>query len=117
MNKISAHREKLQLPLLVLAVAGLSTAGWSLCSFFNVDEDEGQNAAVPTGQSHFAVEPIFFDDKHADVVSAGQATDIPDGEYVIGIEVNGAAKAYPISVMGLELANDVLGGEPIAVSW
>jgi hypothetical protein len=36
---------------------------------------------------------------------------------VIGIEIGGEAKAYPLVVMGShELANDVCGGKPIAVS-
>jgi hypothetical protein len=37
---------------------------------------------------------------------------------VIGVALNGEAKAYPISIMGYhELGNDTLGGVPIAVSW
>ncbi len=39
-------------------------------------------------------------------------------EMVIGLVVGGEARAYPIAVMGKhELANDVLGGVPVAVSW
>ena len=37
---------------------------------------------------------------------------------VIGVQYNGEAKAYPISVMGIhELGNDTIGGKPIAVAW
>jgi hypothetical protein len=37
---------------------------------------------------------------------------------VIGVEINGEARAYPISVMTVhEIANDVLGGVPIAVTY
>ena len=37
-------------------------------------------------------------------------------EWVIGIALNGEAKAYPVDVMGIhELINDVVGGAPITV--
>ena len=39
-------------------------------------------------------------------------------EWVIGIALNGEAKAYPVDVMGFhELINDVVGGTPITVCW
>ena len=37
---------------------------------------------------------------------------------VIGVVINGDARAYPINIMGFhELGNDTVGGVPIAVSW
>ena len=37
---------------------------------------------------------------------------------VIGVEINGEAKAYPVAHLnGRELVIDELGGEPILVSW
>ena len=45
-------------------------------------------------------------------------TTINDQEYVIGVECDGEAKAYPIAVMGRhELGNDVCGKTHITVSW
>ena len=39
-------------------------------------------------------------------------------DVVIGVRHGQAAKAYPITIMGVhELGNDTLGGIPIAVSW
>ena len=39
-------------------------------------------------------------------------------EWVIGIALNGEAKAYPVDVMGIhELINDAVGGTPITVCW
>ena len=39
-------------------------------------------------------------------------------EWVIGIALNGEAKAYPVAVMGFyELINDVVRGTPITVCW
>ena len=37
---------------------------------------------------------------------------------MIGVEINGEAKAYPVSWLGgRELVIDDVGGEPILVSW
>lgn len=42
----------------------------------------------------------------------------PDNTDVIGVEINGEAKAYPVDHLnGRELVVDELGGEPILVSW
>lgn len=44
--------------------------------------------------------------------------DWPDSTDVIGVEINGEAKAYPVDHLnGRELVIDELGGEPILVSW
>jgi len=43
---------------------------------------------------------------------------IRDRDYVIGLVINGEAKAYPIGTMGIhELGNDTVGGLPVAVTW
>jgi hypothetical protein len=40
------------------------------------------------------------------------------GDRVIGLVINGEARAYPVRVLALhELVNDVVGGVPVAVSW
>lgn len=59
--------------------------------------------------------PVLFDPKLKPVA---EAEGIRDDEPVIGIAIKGEAKAYPISIMGVhELANDTIGGQPIAASW
>ena len=48
------------------------------------------------------------------------AADAPleDGELIIGISLEGEAKAYPITVLRFrEIVNDELGGLPILVTW
>ncbi|GMR10247.1 MAG: hypothetical protein BMS9Abin28_1068 [Anaerolineae bacterium] len=48
------------------------------------------------------------------------AADAPleDDELVIGISIEGEAKAYPITVLRFrEMVNDELGGLPILVTW
>lgn len=43
---------------------------------------------------------------------------LTDDELVIGISINGEAKAYPISVLRFrEMVNDELAGIPILVTW
>jgi Protein of unknown function (DUF3179) len=43
---------------------------------------------------------------------------LSDQERVIGVTVNNEARAYPVKMMNYhELANDVVGGVPIFVSW
>ena len=48
------------------------------------------------------------------------AEDAPlqEEELVIGLSIDGAAKAYPITVLRFrEMVNDELAGTPILVSW
>ena len=41
-----------------------------------------------------------------------------DTELVIGVAINGDARAYPIDILSShEIVNDVVGGKPIAVTW
>ena len=41
-----------------------------------------------------------------------------DEEPVMGVEINGDARAYPVRILSLhEIVNDVVGGQPIAVTW
>ncbi|MBM3957498.1 MAG: DUF3179 domain-containing protein, partial [Gemmatimonadetes bacterium] len=47
-----------------------------------------------------------------------QAENMAPDERVVGVELNGQAKAYPMSVISLhEVANDTVGGLPVAVTW
>ncbi|MAG58036.1 MAG: hypothetical protein CMJ83_17255 [Planctomycetes bacterium] len=51
-------------------------------------------------------------------MTSADKTEIEDDEAVIGVVCDGEARAYPIAVMGKhELANDICGHTPIAVSW
>ena len=41
-----------------------------------------------------------------------------DDELVIGLSINGEHRAYSIPYLsGREIVNDVVGGEPVAVTW
>ena len=43
---------------------------------------------------------------------------LEDDERVIGVSINGAHRAYPLRIINAhELANDILGGEPLSLTW
>lgn len=63
--------------------------------------------------SRDAIRPIY-DPEFVPADEAGYAED----ELVMGVAINGEAKAYPVSVLnGREMVNDELAGTPILVTW
>ena len=80
--------------------------------------------AQPKSNGEFAprqvvppVEPI----SDAPFMDASAVTDqVMDNELVLGLELNGEARAYPINMLtgpSREIINDTLGGIPIAATW
>ena len=60
--------------------------------------------------------PVLFNPPMGSVADGNKI--IQPNEWVIGVEMNGEAKAYPVAVMGFhELINDNVGGHPITVCW
>ncbi len=56
--------------------------------------------------------PEFFDDLET------ANTFYTDGELVLGVEIDGDARAYSVPLLSSrEIVNDVVGGKPIAVTW
>ncbi len=56
--------------------------------------------------------------KNPKTLPARDATYLEEGETVFGIERNGDARAYPQRILDWhEMANDVVGGEPLALSY
>jgi len=52
------------------------------------------------------------------VFTTADGVDWPGDIEIIGVERDGAAKAYPVSLLNRrELVLDEIGGEPILVSW
>ncbi len=79
---------------------------------------------VSSGDDEFApirVVPPFPPITKIPVVKADQAGDkVSDEELVLGVVVNGKARAYPINVLTgprREILNDQLGGRAIAATW
>ena len=62
----------------------------------------------------------FLPIENAKFVDAGEPNHINEQELVLGIEINGQARAYPINMLNgpsREIINDELGGVPIAATW
>lgn len=62
-----------------------------------------------------AIRPIY--ETEVEFVTAEQAP-YTDDELVIGLEINGEAKAYAIGPLNSrEMVNDTVGGVPVLVTW
>ena len=49
---------------------------------------------------------------------AAEASDIQPREEVIGVVINGDARAFPLATLNVhEIVDDVVGGQPVAVTW
>ena len=102
MNKATAFG----IPAVLTAIAGLLAVGVS--------------ASPPIG--HQAVPrdafPVFDDPEMVSVAEGESMGVVFDRDPVIGVSLNGEAKAYPVTIMGVhELGNDTVGGVPITVEW
>ena len=55
---------------------------------------------------------------YPEFVSAGDATFLKDKDRVLGIELNGVARAYPIRILNYhEIVNDAFGGHAVVVTY
>ena len=55
---------------------------------------------------------------YAPEFAAASEASLPDDELVIGLSINGDARAYPAGILYTrEMVNDVVGGAPVLVSW
>ena len=60
-----------------------------------------------------AIQPIY-----SPVFVPADATQLMAEELVLGLEINGDARAYPVGMMRVrEMVNDVVGGTPVLVTW
>jgi len=58
--------------------------------------------------------PAVFDPQFVTVDEA----DIPDDAWVLGVFMNGEARAYDLNLLNHhEIVNDVIGGTPVAPVW
>jgi len=78
-------------------------------SFDAIRSDEIQSI-LPQDAIPALIKPAYL--------SASQASDIYDQEEVIGVVINGDARAYPLSTLSAhEIVDDDVGGRSIAVTW
>lgn len=60
-----------------------------------------------------AIPPIYNP-----VLVPASAAPLDDEDLVLGVEINGESRAYPVGTLnGREMVNDEVGGVPILVSW
>ncbi len=75
----------------------------------------------PTVFSPFQVVPPFPAITNAPFVAGTQVSgEVTENELVLGVEINGEARAYPINMLtgpDREIINDHLGGVAIAATW
>ena len=55
--------------------------------------------------------PVFIDKTEA-------VEQMDDTERILGVEINGDARAYPLSILSVhEVVNDTVGGIPVSITW
>ena len=98
------------LVILVLAVAVTAWADWDY-SKHSIPVEDIQSGGPPRDGI-----PALFDPEY---ISASEADKLLDpAEEVLGLVINGVARAYPIRIMSWhELVNDEIAGTPYLVSW
>jgi len=109
--------------LLIGYVVWLASAGTSVAPTESVvvNSDSARNATEEKSLDivtllGFDAIPSIQEPRFVDQITADETYD-PD-ELVLGVEINGDAKAYSIPVLSRhEIVNDVVGGKPIAVTW
>ncbi|MFV1858067.1 MAG: DUF3179 domain-containing (seleno)protein, partial [Anaerolineales bacterium] len=68
-------------------------------------------AVLPRDSIPAILEPRFISVEKAN-------REVAADERTIGVVINGDARAYPIPILSAhEIVNDVIGGEPVAVTW
>ena len=88
----------------------------SVLSVDNSEEDAGDLAIkiislIPKDAIPAILDPEFTSDESV-------LDKMDDSDQVIGVFINGDARAYPIKTLSRhEIVNDVVGGESIAVTW
>jgi hypothetical protein len=101
-----------------MADPGSWRAEWPRTDFsqHTVPLDEIKSGGPPKDGIRSIDTPRF--ERLNDGAAAGWAAGIADAEPVIALDVRGDARAYPLSVLiWHEIANDVVGGTPVAVTY
>lgn len=101
--------------LLVVGLLALNSQSWIDRLKSKLGEPDDQIGVQVVPRDGF---PVFNNPKFVNADKAERKGYVHDRDAVIGVEINGETKAYPVSTMGVhELGNDTLGDVPIAVSW
>ena len=126
----SALFRALPLLSLVLLIAGAVACGPNGISQSGDDDETVPIGDIRTGDMRtnevesFDIITILYRDAIRAITDpsfvppAEAATWMEIREHVIGLEIAGEKKAYPINMLSRhEIVNDVVGGKPVAVTW
>ncbi len=73
--------------------------------------------AVPVGYRQLLPRDAIFPVYNPSFLSASE-TDWPNDALIVGVELDGEAKAYPVSFLNRrEMVNDWIAGSPVLVTW
>ena len=108
-NKYRSRQNVLLLVLLIAALPLLVAASWDL-SKSSIPTSEIMGGGPPRDGIPALTSPKF--------VAVKDARFVRDDEQVLGVVVNGIAKAYPTRILSWhELVNDYYRDLPVLVSW
>lgn len=108
---VSAQRAETPTPAPTVTAAAATPLPGNLDQVTFIEDDQVYTIAqlLPID----GIRPIY--DPEFD--SWDQAIVDPD-ELVMGVEINGDARAYPVGILrSREMVNDVVGGVPVLVTW
>ena len=111
MNKTTKSGQVLGwLLILLAAIPGTATgSGWDF-SRSSIAVDQIMSGGPPKDAVPALTEPRF--------TGAAEADKMAPGEQVLGVFLNGIARAYPTRILSWhELVNDRFGELPVLVSW
>ena len=79
----------------------------------NIRIEDNIEYQIPFMLGFDAIRPVY-----APIFAPANVAPLLDDELVMGLVIDGEAKAYPITVLrSREMVNDELGGLPILVTW
>ena len=74
--------------------------------------------AIDLGRLYQVLETDEIEPVYDPVFETAGRTRLGDEQLVMGVAINGEAKAYPVSLLQFrEMVNDEVGGTPVLVTW
>ena len=74
--------------------------------------------AIDLGQLYQVLETDEIEPVYDPIFETAGRTRLGDEQLVMGVAINGEAKAYPVSLLQFrEMVNDEVGGTPVLVTW
>ena len=123
-SSTSATSTATNAPTPTAAATATATTSASARASSQTPSDDGDVRTLATEDDELEIVTLLgFDAIRAilepEFVDAAQADEwLDDDVPVIGVSINGDSRAYTVPMLSVhEIVNDVVGGEPIAVTW